>query len=88
LDNWLNKGFFSHGVLNLTPKESFELSKQGAFIVDVREDYLNAFKMFEVENVVYLPYSKSEEHYHNLPTDINYRLSGSCLCQLKAREKR
>jgi rhodanese-related sulfurtransferase len=132
---WFNIGFFSHGVLNLTPHESIELCEKGAIIVDVREDYLNAFKMFKVEKVLYLPYSKIEKLYKELPidrplifadavglrsrkgvvfmirhgyenvanmvggivdwerdglpltTDINYRLSGSCMCQLKAREK-
>jgi rhodanese-related sulfurtransferase len=131
---WFSTGFFSHGVHNLTPGESFALCKKGAIIVDVREDYLNAFKMFKVERVLYLPYSHLEELYKELPTDkplifadavglrshegvvfmnahgyknvanmvggivdwerdgfpintdINYRLSGSCMCQLKARE--
>jgi rhodanese-related sulfurtransferase len=134
VDKWFNNGFFSHGVYNLTPRESFELCKKGAIIVDVREDYLNVFKMFRVERVLYLPYSHLEELYKELPadkplifadavglrsregvefmishgyenvanmaggivdwerdglpltTDINYRLSGSCMCQLKPRE--
>lgn len=135
MNQWFNIGFFTHGVLNLTPRESFELCEKDAIIVDVREDYLNAFKMFKVEKVLYLPYSHLEELYKELPTDkplifadsvglrshegvvfmnahgyknvanmvggivdwerdgfpittdINYRLSGSCMCQLKAREK-
>lgn len=44
-----NTGFFSHGVLNLSPKESFELCMEGAIIVDVRESYMNGFKMFNVD---------------------------------------
>lgn len=44
-----NMGFFSHGVLNLSPKESFELCMEGAIIVDVRESYMNGFKMFNVD---------------------------------------
>ena len=135
MSKWFNRGFYSHGALNLTPAEAFALCEKGGIIVDLREDYLNAFKMFKVENVLYLPYSKLEEYYKNLPkdkllifadavglrshegvlimnshgydnvanmaggivdwerdgfpinTDINYRLSGSCMCQLKAREK-
>lgn len=131
-----NSGFFAHGVLNLTPEESFELCKKGAIIVDVRESYLNSFKMFNVENVIYLPSSELANSYSDLPydkililadsvglrsresvlfmnehgfenafnmaggivdwerdglpmtTDINNRLSGSCMCQLKAREGR
>lgn len=136
MNKWFSTGFFSHGVHNLTPGECFELCEKGAIIVDVREDYLNAFKMFKVEKVLYLPYSHLAELYIELPTDkpliftdavglrsregvvfmishgyenvanmvggivdwerdgfpistdINYRLSGSCMCQLKAREKK
>ena len=134
MNRWFSIGFFSHGVHNLTPRESFTLCENGAIIVDVREDYLSAFKMFKVENVLYLPYSKLELFCKDLPkdkplifadavglrsregvlfmnshgyanvanmaggivdwerdglpinTDIYHRLSGSCMCQLKARE--
>ncbi len=136
MSTWFNKGFKSHGVQNLTPKESFELCKAGAVIVDVRESYLHNFKMFNVGNVIYLPYSELAGSYSDLPgdkllifadavglrslesvlfmnkhgynnafnmaggivdwerdglpltTDTNNRLSGSCMCQLKARETR
>lgn len=130
----MKNGFFAHGVLNMTPKESFELCREGAIIVDVREPYMNNFKMFGIENAICLPYSELRKSYQNLPadqllifadavglksreavvfmnvhgyekvanmaggivdwerdglpisTDINARLSGSCMCQLKARE--
>jgi len=129
-------GFMANGVLNLTPKESFSLCEKDAAIVDVREEYLNAFKMFKVEKLFYLPYSQIEQLYEQLPhdiplifadavglksrvgalfmmshgydnvvnmvggivdwerdglpltTDITNRLSGSCMCQLKARESK
>jgi len=129
-----NIGFTSHGVQNLTPKESYELCRGGAVIVDVRESYLSNFKMFNIREVIYLPFSELPGSYYDLPddkllifadtvglrsresvlfmnehgyenafnmaggivdwerdglpltTDINNRLSGSCMCQLKARE--
>jgi len=129
-----NTGFYAHGILNLTPAESFELCKEGAIIVDVREPYMNNFKLFHVDKVLYLPYSDLGKCYQDLPpdqplifadavglksresvlfmnahgygnvanmaggivdwerdglpltTDISNRLSGSCMCQLKARE--
>ena len=129
-----NTGFFAHGVLNLSPKESFEFCKAGAIMVDVRESYMNNFKMFNVDNVLYLPFSELKKCYQDLPadktlifadavgmksresvlfmtehgynnifnmaggivdwerdglpvtTDINNKLSGSCMCQIKARE--
>jgi rhodanese-related sulfurtransferase len=67
---WFNIGFTAHGVLNLTPTESFVLCKKGAAIVDVREEYMNAFKMFKVEKLFYLPYSQIEQFYEQLPHDI------------------
>jgi len=131
---WSDIGFKAHGVHNLTPGESYDLCSRGAVIVDVREQYLNNFKMFNVENVVYLPYRELAGSYSDLPrdrllifadavglrsresalfmnehgyenafnmaggivdwerdglpltSDISNRLSGSCMCQLKARE--
>ncbi len=134
MDSRSKTGFYSHGVSNLTPKECFERCKSGAIIVDVRETYLNSFKMFKADNVLYLPYSELEKFYQDLPADrllifadtvglksregvmymnshgyknvinmaggivdwerdglpltndLNERLSGSCMCQLKNRE--
>jgi rhodanese-related sulfurtransferase len=129
-----NAGYLARGVLNLTPRESFELCAKGAAIVDVREEYMTSFKMFKVEKLIYLPYSELDQYFTELPkeqtlifadavglksrdsvlfmlahgsenvanmvggivdwekdglpinTDITARLSGSCMCQLKARE--
>jgi rhodanese-related sulfurtransferase len=129
-------GFVAHEVLNLTPAESFALCGKGAIIVDVRESYMNNFKMFHVDNILYIPHTALKQSYKELPfdqififadavglksresvlfmkshgyenvanmaggivdwerdglpvsTDINSRLSGSCMCQLKARENR
>jgi rhodanese-related sulfurtransferase len=69
MEKWFNAGFFAHGVLNLTPRESFELCEKGAIIVDVREEYMNAVKMFKVEKTLCLPFSELEKHYHELPAD-------------------
>jgi rhodanese-related sulfurtransferase len=59
----------AHGVLNLTPKESFELCEKGAIIVDVREEYMNSFKMFKVEKLFYLPFSELDQYFSDLPED-------------------
>jgi rhodanese-related sulfurtransferase len=133
---WFDIGFIAHEVLNLTPAEGYVLCGKGAIIVDVREPYMNNFKMFHVEKVIYLPYSELNNSYKDLPedqplifadavglksregvlfmkahgyenvanmaggivdwerdglpltTDITNRLSGSCMCQLKARESK
>jgi len=67
---WFDIGFLAHGVLNLTPKESLLLCEKGAAIVDVREEYMNAFKMFKVEKLFYLPFSQIEQLYEQLPHGI------------------
>jgi sulfur dioxygenase len=127
-------GFISSGILNVTPLEAFELCLKGAVIVDVREDYLNNFKTFDVTDILFLPKSKLEQEYTRLPedkslifadtvglrsketviflkdkgferiaslaggivdwerdglplkTNLEERLSGSCVCQLKPRD--
>jgi rhodanese-related sulfurtransferase len=68
-ETWFNTGFIAHGVLNLTPKESFELCEKGAIIVDVREEYMNSFKMFKVEKLFYLPFSELDQYFSDLPED-------------------
>ncbi len=128
-------GFMSHGVYNLTPQESFNECGRGAVILDIREEYLTAYKNFKVDDVLFLPYSQLECSWSDLPHDkliivadsvgtksvnavnfllqqglpsvVNmaggfvdwerdglpiimnnaYKLSGSCLCQLKPGKK-
>jgi sulfur dioxygenase len=129
-----NYGFVSSGILNVTPRESFELCGKGAVIVDVREEYLNNFKNFDVPELLFIPISRLVQKLSELPhekylifadtvglrskeavlilkdkgftrianmaggivdwerdgfplkTNIEERLSGSCMCQLKPRE--
>jgi rhodanese-related sulfurtransferase len=127
-------GYYANGVFNMTPKECFRQCNAGAIIVDVRETYMSNFKMFKVDNILYIPHTALKQSYEELPfdqtlifadavglksresvlfmkshgyenvanmaggivdwerdglpvsTDINGRLSGSCMCQLKQRE--
>jgi rhodanese-related sulfurtransferase len=131
-----NCGFVSCGILNVSPCEAFNLCIKGAAIVDVREEYLNNFKNFDVPLVLYFPITKLVNSFSELPqdkylifadtvglrskeavvflkdkgydkianmaggivdwerdglpikTNIEERLSGSCMCQLKPREGR
>jgi rhodanese-related sulfurtransferase len=131
-----NYGFVSNGILNVSPGEAFELCGKGAVVVDVREEYLNNFKNFDVPEILFIPISKLEQKLSELPkekylifadtvglrskeavvllkdkgfikianmaggivdwerdglplkTNIEERLSGSCMCQLKPREGR
>jgi rhodanese-related sulfurtransferase len=131
-----NYGFLSSGILNVSPREAFDLCDKGAVIVDVREEYLNNFKIFDVPEIFFIPMSKLVQELSELPqekylifadtvglrskeavvllkdkgfikianmaggivdwerdglplkTNIEERLSGSCMCQLKPREKK
>lgn len=51
-------GFYSKdGICNVTPKEAFELCENGAILLDIREEYLNLFKQFDVPYVLQIPKS-------------------------------
>ncbi len=131
-----NYGFLSCGILNVSPREAFELCGKGAVIVDVREEYLSNFKNFDVPEILFIPISKLVQKLSELPHEkylifadtvglrskeavillkekglgkianmaggivdwerdglplkinVEGRLSGSCMCQLKPREGR
>lgn len=131
-----NYGFVSCGILNVTPREAFELSRTGAVMVDVREENLRGFRTFDVPDLLFLPFSKIRKDFKSLGqysnlifadtvglrskevviflkdkgienianmaggivdwerdglpvvTDIGERLSGSCMCQLRPRERK
>lgn len=134
--------FNNHGIINnngilcVTPAETFDLTQEGARIIDIRERDFSDFKAFDVPGVIYYPLSEIKFQYVNLPsdgsfivadstglkskeivafltekgfnqvasmaggfvewerdnlpvkTDINERLTGSCACQLKPRERK
>jgi sulfur dioxygenase len=134
-DIFKDYGFVSCGILNVTPREAFDLCSKGAVIIDIREEYLYNFKKFDVPEILFLPASKLIEEYNRLShdkyliiadtvglrskeavillkemgfvkianlaggivdwehdglpikTNIDERLSGSCMCQLKPRER-
>lgn len=132
-----NIGFISGDIRNVTPRQALELCRKGALLVDVREAELNRFKMFDVPEILYCPYSILEESFDNLPAgkllifadaaglhskeaailaikrgigdrvgnlagglvewerdempliiDKSEKLSGSCMCQLRPRDKK
>ena len=134
---FFNDGFESSGIMNLTPRQAFTHCQKGAILIDVREEFMNRFKMFDVPEVIYCPLSILEKTFQNLPTykpliftdaaglhsieavrflkdkgfgdrivnmagglvewerdglpliiDKSERLSGSCMCQLRPRNKK
>ena len=68
-DFFKSKGLESGGLLHVSPKEAYELCQQGAIIVDVREEYMNRFKMFDVDEIIFCPKSILEQSYTDFPTD-------------------
>jgi rhodanese-related sulfurtransferase len=67
----------SQGVLSVTPRETAELVKQGAILVDLRDtDYID-YKAFDVDHVVILPMSAFEEQVKNLDPAGYYILADS-----------
>src|SRR5512140_462052 len=70
MNKWFDTGFEAHGLFNLTPSECYDLCRNGkAILVDVREEYMSSFKMFKVEKLFYLPFSRIEKLYDQLPAD-------------------
>jgi rhodanese-related sulfurtransferase len=64
-----NYGFLSCGIFNVSPREAFEMCGKGAVIVDVREEYLNNFKNFDVQEILYFPFSRLAQKSSELPPD-------------------
>ncbi len=136
-ERFFSGGFMSAGIMNVTPRQAFALCQHGAVIIDVREQALSRFKMFDVPEVIYCPFSILEESFDHLPEekamifadaaglhskeavkllmqkglagrianlagglvewerdempliiDKTEKLSGSCMCQLRPRNKK
>lgn len=62
-------GIVSSDILHVSPKETVELCKKGAVLIDVREEYIRGFKIFDVEEQIYCPLSILKEKYNELPKD-------------------
>ena len=64
-----NTGFYTGDIFNVTPRQTLELCREGAVLIDVREEFMNRFKMMDVPEVIYCPFSILEETYMNLPME-------------------
>ena len=54
-------GFVISGLPFVTPKEAYELCSHGAMMVDLRGEYLRAYKAFKIKNVYHAPLEKIVE---------------------------
>jgi rhodanese-related sulfurtransferase len=68
-NNSEGKAICANGIYNLSPLQAFKLSQEGAVIVDVREEYLNRFKIFDVPELIFCPLKKLAELIAALPVD-------------------
>jgi len=57
------------GILNLLPSEAACWLGRGALLVDLREAYETNFRVFDVEEVLYVPWSRFAASFGLLPRD-------------------
>ena len=57
----------AEGIRNLSPREAWEHCARGAIILDIRKEYLNTFKRFDVPSVIQIPMDHLQERYQELP---------------------
>ena len=57
------------GIPSLSPAEALDLVGRGAVLVDLREAYETNFRVFAVDRVVYLPWTRFAEFLDRLPKD-------------------
>jgi rhodanese-related sulfurtransferase len=63
------KAIYSNGIYNLSPLQAYKLCHEGAVIVDVREAYLNRFKIFDVPGLIFCPKKELLSLLAKLPLD-------------------
>ncbi|OHD76577.1 MAG: hypothetical protein A3J97_05255 [Spirochaetes bacterium RIFOXYC1_FULL_54_7] len=57
------------GIINLSPGEARDLLDHGALLVDLREAYETNFRVFDVDEVLYLPWTVFATRMRVLPRD-------------------
>jgi rhodanese-related sulfurtransferase len=57
------------GILKLSPREAKAFLSGGALLVDLREAYETNFRVFEVEEAIYLPWTTFASGFEALPRD-------------------
>lgn len=63
------KAIQSNGIYNLSPLQAHKFCIEGAVIIDVREEYLNRFKIFDVNELIFCPMKLLPELIGGLPKD-------------------
>lgn len=63
------QGLCIKGMIHLSPKEAYTEARNGALILDIREEYDTDYKKFDVPEVLYCPYRQFEEFADRIPKD-------------------
>jgi rhodanese-related sulfurtransferase len=63
------KAIQSNNIYNLSPLQAHRFCSEGAIIVDVREEYLNRFKIFDVPGLIFCPLKSLPDLIKLLPID-------------------
>ncbi len=63
------KAIQSNGIHNVSSLQAFKFSQEGAIIVDVREVYLNRYKIFDVTALIFCPLQELPGLIAGLPTN-------------------
>jgi len=62
-------GLFINDILHVSGNEVIKLCQNGAILVDIREDYETAARIFAIENTIFIPYSSLKDCFNELPDD-------------------
>jgi rhodanese-related sulfurtransferase len=73
----MERGMLINGMRHLSPTESLEAIKEGAILVDLRNEDLVNMKAFAVEGIIYCPYRDFEKNYSVIPADKTVILADS-----------
>ncbi|MCX6251821.1 MAG: rhodanese-like domain-containing protein [Bacteroidetes bacterium] len=58
-----------NGIAHVLPGEVPDMLRQGAILVDLREELETEIRAFGVEAIVYLPHSEFDDRWESLPLD-------------------
>lgn len=68
-DILINKGMVISGIRHLSPKETIEVLKLGATLVDVRPPLQVMMKAFDVDEIIYCSYLQFKDSFSCIPKD-------------------
>jgi rhodanese-related sulfurtransferase len=73
-----NSGIISQGLLHLSPCEAHQICRSNAVLIDVREEYLCAYKKFNVPQVLFIPLHELSNRINELPANVPLITADAC----------